>query len=340
MPNLLLLLVMLTLSACQDRSKDIDMPTVSTQELASLEEEFLLELLRSQVTIASRAEDMQRAAEAFLDAPTEANRDDAQGLWLNLHQEFLKLIFFVQTFHIASEVDIYAVEAWPMHEGFLDYVDQYPHSGLINDITMPMTLETLISQHGVTDASEICLGFHALEFLLWSRQLSDYLPVEQLTPEQIKDGLNLADISNNRRRTAMSLITAQLHRDLTAIGDTYKSRMLTIESIEWLLGAAGDLITAADNELKLIHTSDAHSRFSHSSLADIKTRLRLYRRVYDGEGHLSFLLERISPESVNQISNSLAELEQCLDDKSDTLRDACLPLSGKLSQVVTTALKI
>ena len=61
----------------------------------------------------------------------------------------------------------YQINHWPIVPGYIDYVDGYPDSGIIFDINVNLENGSLRKQHGSFDESEVTLGFHVIEFLLW-----------------------------------------------------------------------------------------------------------------------------------------------------------------------------
>lgn len=113
------------------------------------------------------------------------------------------------------------IDNHPIQPGYLDYFDVYKHSGIVNDIAIPITAEAIRSQHGFSDNSDVSLGFHAMAYLLWGengqRPASDFLTPETLTREQQLNGLKLVDLPNHRRATLLQLQAALLLDDLKAL---------------------------------------------------------------------------------------------------------------------------
>jgi len=97
------------------------------------------------------------------------------------------------------------VDAWPIQPGYIDSYGVYTHSGIVNDITVPLNAEAIRRQHGFSDDSEVTLGFHAIAYLLWGengeRRASDF--------SEAKSNINLdtapADLPANRRRVLLQL---------------------------------------------------------------------------------------------------------------------------------------
>jgi len=97
------------------------------------------------------------------------------------------------------------LDAWPIQPGYIDSYGVYTHSGIVNDITVPLNAEAIRRQHGFSDDSEVTLGFHAIAYLLWGengeRRASDF--------SEAKSNINLdtapADLPANRRRVLLQL---------------------------------------------------------------------------------------------------------------------------------------
>lgn len=181
-------------------------------------------------TSLSEGRQLREAVEALLQEPNDEKLKNAQEAWHRSHNAYLAAELFTALgsgnpglFGNFSDHD-FAIEAWPIQPGYLDYFDVYTLSGIVNDTAMPLTAEALREQHGLTDAADVSLGFHAMEYLLWGergeRPVSDYAPA-RLTPEQAEADLREVDLPNNRRRVYLGLLTELLLDDLEA----YKAAM-------------------------------------------------------------------------------------------------------------------
>jgi putative iron-regulated protein len=118
----------------------------------------------------------------------------------------------------------YQINHWPIIPGYIDYVNGYPDSGIVHDINVNLDVDSLREQHGTFDISEVTLGFHVIEFLLWGydtdsgpRPAADFDAVLELTSEQTESGYSLDQLSNNRRRLFLSVATDTLVEDFRAL---------------------------------------------------------------------------------------------------------------------------
>jgi putative iron-regulated protein len=181
-------------------------------------------------TSLQEARGLAEAIDRLLTDPGDANLAAARLAWQRSHDSYLEFEFFSALsgsnpglFGVMLEYD-FSIEAWPIQPGYLDYYDVYTHSGIVNDAAMPLTADALRQQHGFTDASDVSLGFHALEYLLWGEQgarpASDYTAAEP-NASQSTAGVRPVDLPNNRRRSLLALLGNLLIDDL----ETFKQEV-------------------------------------------------------------------------------------------------------------------
>jgi putative iron-regulated protein len=172
------------------------------------------------------ARDLSKTVDGLLTEPTEANLQAARLAWHRTHDSYLEFELYSALsgsnpglFGLLLEHD-FAIEAWPIQPGYLDYFDVYTHSGIVNDAAMPLTAEALRDQHGFTDSSDVSLGFHAIEYLLWgekgTRPVGDFAQAV-LADEQTAAGVRTVDLPGNRRRALITLLSSLLIDDLEAL---------------------------------------------------------------------------------------------------------------------------
>ena len=63
------------------------------------------------------------------------------------------------------------LDAWPMDEAYVDYVEGNPNAGLINRADFTITPESIATMNEKDGEENISTGFHAIEFLLWGQDL-------------------------------------------------------------------------------------------------------------------------------------------------------------------------
>ncbi|WP_018013516.1 imelysin family protein [Teredinibacter turnerae] len=174
------------------------------------------------------AQKLQALIRAFLANPSGDTLAAAQEQWIHTESAWQSFFFYSQW--PVTLTDVYAplspllfnIGARPIQPGYLDYVGPYPYAGLVHDISVPLSAESLEEQHGMMDAEAAALGIYAIEFMLFGEQntrpSSDYQPATTLTSAQREQGFQQAiELPANRRRELLNLQTDLLVAHLTAL---------------------------------------------------------------------------------------------------------------------------
>ncbi len=129
---------------------------------------------------------------SLLHHPNPLSLEEAQNTWLKAYQAYLRVSFFhdiprfekpqhhenADTYHLIDE----QLDTWPIEAGYIDYLPQYPLSGIINDMTLKISEQDILQQHGFSDRRFASVGFHPMEFLLFGvngkRSAKDFVPQE------------------------------------------------------------------------------------------------------------------------------------------------------------------
>ncbi|MFT4633200.1 MAG: hypothetical protein ACI8PP_000135 [Candidatus Pseudothioglobus sp.] len=197
------------------------------------------------------AEALRLSIEQFLQAPNATQHAHVQAAWLKAHSAYADLSNLPLPAFISLDSDIsltanrlqYQLDAWPIEPGYLDSLDAHPGSGIISDINVPMTSASLQEQHGFTDAQEVSIGFHALEYLIFARDLTDFQILDTDAPKldnefrhastderqsELTDGLRREIIL--RRRNALRIIAEQINLDLASLFAMNEAGYSSLES--------------------------------------------------------------------------------------------------------------
>ncbi|HEY0977418.1 MAG TPA: imelysin family protein [Flavobacteriales bacterium] len=125
----------------------------------------------------AKAEELKAAIDAFVAAPSEPGLQACRAAWLEARVPYGQTEAFRFGNGPIDDEDgpEGLLNAWPMDEAYVDYVEGNATAGLINstdpayaDITGGL-LESLNEAGGETNIST---GYHAIEFLLWGQDLS------------------------------------------------------------------------------------------------------------------------------------------------------------------------
>ncbi len=244
------------------------------------------------------ATEMQSAIDTFLADPTEDNLAAAQQAWLEARDDYSPTEAFrfydgpIDNPETGPEGQI---NAWPMDEAYVDYVEGDADAGIINmvDEFPEITLDLLVSANEEGGETNISTGWHAIEFLLWGQDLSADGPGARTVTDYVEAE------NSERRAEYLRLATEQLVTDLTAVRDAwdpessdgYRSEFLddpqaALQKMLRGIGAlsAGEL---AGERMAVAYETrdqeDEHSCFSDNTNADVLGNARGVRMVYLAE---------------------------------------------------------
>jgi len=119
---------------------------------------------------------LRDAVRAFVAGPSRQTLDAARGAWTLARGDFGRTEVFrfyqgpIDDPRTGVEV---LLNAWPVDEAYIDAVEGAPGSGIINNPERYPTLEKalleVLNQRG--GETNVCTGWHALEFMLWGQDL-------------------------------------------------------------------------------------------------------------------------------------------------------------------------
>jgi putative iron-regulated protein len=232
-------------------------------------------------TLAS-TQDMQRAIQAFLAAPSSDSLAQARKSWLAAREWYLQTEAF--RFYGGPIDDEKGPEgrinSWPMDESYLDYVVGKDNAGVINDRRAQLTKAAIVKLNERGGEENISTGWHAIEFLLWGQDLSESGPGDRPFTDYLDGKRPNAD----RRRTYLQIITALLVEDLGYLvkawqpsGANYRAQFEAggVESLRKMLVGMGSLSRGelAGERLEVAMNTqdqeDEHSCFSDNTHRDV-----------------------------------------------------------------------
>jgi putative iron-regulated protein len=119
----------------------------------------------------SGAQSISTAAAALVSNPSAATQTAAQRAWIDAREPYLQTE--VYRFYGGPIDDDDGPEgfinAWPLDESHIDYVEGEPTAGIINDTSRPLTPTSLMAANQVPGETNVATGYHAIEFLLWGQ---------------------------------------------------------------------------------------------------------------------------------------------------------------------------
>jgi putative iron-regulated protein len=132
---------------------------------------------------------LQQTIEAFTDAPSANGLEQAKIAWLNSRPSYQQSEVFRFGNAVVDDWEG-QLNAWPLDEGLIDYVDaSYAHelgnegatanivaSKKVGDIKISRIKASKLAELNEFGGSEanVATGYHAIEFLLWGQDLNGY----------------------------------------------------------------------------------------------------------------------------------------------------------------------
>jgi Imelysin len=163
---------------------------------------------------------LHQAVNQFLQDHSDENWQSLKAQWIAAHEQWHLCDFFFapirefQTMYSALRAPINNIHSAPVTAGYLDSIEGYPFSGLVNDITVPISAQAIADQHQRFDEEEVAVGLHVIEFFLWGKTISDY---DTSTIDVNTTGTDLKNHPVTRRRQYLSVLAQHLENDANDI---------------------------------------------------------------------------------------------------------------------------
>ncbi|HWB76118.1 MAG TPA: imelysin family protein [Nannocystaceae bacterium] len=277
------------------------------------------------------AQELRVSIDAFLAAPSADTLDAARSTWIVARTPYVRTEGFrfydgpIDNSETGPEGQI---NAWPMDENYIDYTQDDPDAGVINDTAVAITAEMLASLNEQGGETNIATGWHAIEFLLWGQDLAADGPgarsFEDYTVAPNAD----------RRKQYLDVVTDLLITDLTTVQDAwapggggYGDEFAALDAqtgLQRMLRGIGALSGAelSGERINVAYETksqeDEHSCFSDNTHADILDDFLSIREVYEGTvagdagPGIADLVESRDSELAARIHDRLEDLEQSI----------------------------
>lgn len=242
------------------------------------------------------AQDMQKAIDAFIQAPTAEGLETARKTWLAGRE------FYGQTeafrFYGGPIDDDKGPEgqlnAWPLDESYVDYVEGKPKTGFVNNPKFKITKAALIKANERGGEENISAGWHAIEFLLWGQDLSETGPGNRSFEDYVVGKGQNAERRAQYLRTATALLIDDLSAMVAAWAPGQKNYRARFEkggkeSVRKMIVGMGSLSRGelAGERMEVALNSqdqeDEHSCFSDNTHRDVVTNALGIQNVWLGQ---------------------------------------------------------
>ncbi len=246
---------------------------------------------------------LRQRIEEFLAKPQETTLASAREAWIKARASYGQSevfrfyegpIDFTDVAHGSAGPEA-SLNAWPLNEAFIDYVAGNAGAGIINDPSIPLNAETLSGMNQMTDEADVTMGYHAIEFLLWSQDQNADGPGQRPATDFLPD-----TETRQRRRTYLRLITDALVEDLSFLVDqwsptlanNYAARFLRLSANDALAKVLTGIVTLLEFELASERLAvaldsgdqeDEHSCFSDNTHNDFVANFQGVGNIYSGQ---------------------------------------------------------
>ena len=227
---------------------------------------------------------MDAAIDSFLADPGALTLQTAKNAWLQARDDYGPTEAFrfyggpIDDEETGTEG---LINAWPLDEAYIDYVEGAPDTGVINDPDTFPTIDAslLLSLNEQGGEANISTGWHAIEFLLWGQDLNDdgpgNRPVNDYTtnPNAQRRSIYLAEATDLLIRHL-----AELESAWAPDADNYRSEFEALDSKEamrLIITGIGELSRGelAGERMNVAYSErsqeDEHSCFSDNTTNDI-----------------------------------------------------------------------
>ncbi|MGX1020023.1 putative iron-regulated protein [Pseudomonas sp. Y3 TE3536] len=317
----------------------------------------------------STAKALQTAVDAFLAKPNDETLKAAKDAWAASRVPYLQSEAFRFGNTIIDDWEG-QVNAWPLDEGLIDYVDKSYEHALgnpaasaniianteiqvgeekvdVKDIT-PEKLASL-NELGGSEAN-VATGYHAIEFLLWGQDLNGTGPGAGNRPaSDYLEGNGATGGHNDRRRAYLKAATDLLVKDLEEmvgnwapnVADNYRATLEAEpvnDGLRKMLFGMGSLSLGELAGERMKVSLEANSPEDEQDCFSDNTH---YSHYYDAKGIRNvYLGEYTRPDGTKLTGPSLSSLVAKVDPATDaTLKADLEATEAKIQVIVDHALK-
>ena len=256
----------------------------SSDSLAAAVDTYAAGVYASYDASLASATTMDAAIDAFIADPSEASLQAAKEAWLDARDDYSPteaFRFYGGPIDHAETGTEGLLNAWPLDEAYIDYVDGNDTAGIVNDPDTYPTIDSdlLLSLNEAGGEANISTGWHAIEFLLWGQDLS----LDGAGARPVADYVDAANA--DRRASYLGVASDVLLVHLAALvaewddsGGNYRADFVALESSEALrriITGVGELSRGelAGERMNVAYSErsqeDEHSCFSDNTTSDI-----------------------------------------------------------------------
>ncbi|TLV03191.1 imelysin family protein [Dyadobacter luticola] len=211
------------LAACDSDDEEPTVETITNQAVVNNYADIVLANYDDAI---KTAKDLQTKVNAFVAAPSAQGLTDCKNAWLAARVPYLQTeAFRFYDGPIDGTDDNFEglINAWPLDEAYIDYVvdsakiTPLQNVGVINDLTgyPTITEATILADNGKEGDTDVRVGYHAIEFLLWGQDFYADSPGKRPYTDYLTTGGTAKNQA--RRGTYLKIVTDLLVKDLESV---------------------------------------------------------------------------------------------------------------------------
>jgi putative iron-regulated protein len=291
------------------------------------------------------ATELDTALRALVEDPSQANLDAARSAWIDSREPYLQTEvyrFYGGPIDDPTEGPEGLINAWPLDENYIDYVEDDPTAGIINDPDQVILTEELAGLNEAGGEKNIATGYHAIEFLLWGQDLSATGPGDRPYTDYVTGGEGTAE-NQDRRGEYLLTVSGLLLDHLSYLADAwsegdvtnYRAEFRRIEPEETIQRILTGMILLTGNEtggerlqaaLVAQDQEEEHSCFSDNTHRDMIQDVQGVLNVWNG----SYTRLDGSEVTGTGIADVVRAENRALADEIDDKLGECLDLANAL----------
>jgi putative iron-regulated protein len=287
------LVLLSTIGCSNDKDVALDLMSDASVTYADI-------VLASYSDSVTTAQSLNDSIDTFIAEPSAAGLTEAKTAWFNSREPYLQTeVYRFYEGPIDNETDgpEGLLNAWPMAESHVDYVDGDENSGIVNDTSITIDAAGLEALNEDGGEENVATGYHAIEFLLWGQDFSSDGPGDRPYTDFVTDGTGTA--ANQDRRGQYLQVASELmvehlsglESSWTDAEGTYRTEFLAESSDEQLRKILTGMIILSGFEtggerlqaaLDSGDQEDEHSCFSDNTHRDMIQDVQGVLNVYNG----------------------------------------------------------
>lgn len=262
---------------------------------------------------------MSGAVQRFLAESNDTNLTEAQEQYRSCYRSWVgNRLFFQQPFSLSDSKNfqqlIDLTDTRPFQPGYIGGLPEYPYSGLVHELDIPLTEANLKSQHRLMDEESASVGFPVVEFFLWKSPADDFwdASAEGADPKVV-----------SRRKDYLNEANELLLQNVTEVG-----RLWQIDGAFSRLPERAQLAFILKSMQRLVMVELLNKGFEETVLAEPDW---YHPAVISGQGRdyyeamLTTLLTFLNPDTRPEFSQWVARQENLnlpMDDLLTSLQNA------------------